>query len=787
MKRVVGHSFGRRLLLVILSALIFTPQFIQFALAQSKMDSGFHYPTDSVLIDKGNWLATACDGYTKGKYHIGQDIGGRIGDPVYAVADGFVEETKNGNDVVNSKWIWIKHCLSDGTYFYALYAHVNRSNSRSWNKGDPVRAGEPIATIADYPDNLSSDHLHFGIRPEGILTSGWGHRQLPQKWDCRNQDKSKLDPRGFVAPYDFLSSHSPCGSGNQCRGRIHIAASNYANPTVEIRKLDGTVVLGWRGFSSPFDHEVDCGEYDVEYGFNPNSDGKQYNRPLLKRVRVGNGETAGASINYNDYRKPPPPPPPPPPRRRPDLVAIAKSGTGSRRTEVHVLSGNSDFQRFIVQTATALGEAGDNWDFKMADWDRDGQPDLFGVLKSNTGSRKTEVHVLSAASNFQQFIAQNATALGEAGSNWEFEVADWDRDGRPDLVGILKSNTGSRKTELHVLSAASNFQQFIAQNATGLGESGSNWDFEIADWDQDGRPDLVGILKYNTGSRRTEIHVLSAASNFQQFIAQNATGLGESGDNWDFEMADWDRDGRPDLVGILKYNTGSGKTEVHILSAASNFQQFIVQTATGLHQTGNNFAFAMTTQVAGRRQPIIPNDLQPKVKLNLSRAQTGDPTHDKARARSKRGSGSSQLKTTASNRNLPLTQRKGAVATAARQSISSQSQSRQSHLTTIQSMVSLSTFVLPHYSAELDFDQDGLTDEEELEMLSNPAEADTDGDGLTDGEEFYLSLTDLLSADTDGDGWEDGEEIFLTETNPSIKDDSLATHPKQSSGKRSSH
>ena len=114
------------------------------------------------------------------------------------------------------------------------------------------------------------------------------------------------------------------------------------------------------------------------------------------------------------------------------------------------------------------------------------------------------------------------------------------------------------------------------------------WNFPIADWDGDAVPDLVGIFKDQTGSGLTEVHVLSGASRLQEFIDHVATALPQTPENWEFTVADWDGDTVPDLVGIFKSQTGSGLTEVHVLSGASRLQSFIDQVATPLPQTASN-------------------------------------------------------------------------------------------------------------------------------------------------------------------------------------------------------
>lgn len=58
-----------------------------------------------------------------------------------------------------------------------------------------------------------------------------------------------------------------------------------------------------------------------------------------------------------------------------------------------------------------------------------------------------------------------------------------------------------------------------------------------------------------------------------------------------------------------------------------------------------------------------------------------------------------------------------------------------------------------------DSDQDGLSDQEEKELGTNPNSVDSDDDGLFDREEVKVYKTDPMDADTDGDGYLDGDEV----------------------------
>ncbi|PJC40317.1 MAG: hypothetical protein CO042_04430, partial [Parcubacteria group bacterium CG_4_9_14_0_2_um_filter_41_8] len=62
-------------------------------------------------------------------------------------------------------------------------------------------------------------------------------------------------------------------------------------------------------------------------------------------------------------------------------------------------------------------------------------------------------------------------------------------------------------------------------------------------------------------------------------------------------------------------------------------------------------------------------------------------------------------------------------------------------------------------SAFLDSDADGLSDEEEKNLGTNPNSADTDNDQLGDFQEVYIYGTNPNDPDTDKDGIPDGEEV----------------------------
>ncbi len=70
----------------------------------------------------------------------------------------------------------------------------------------------------------------------------------------------------------------------------------------------------------------------------------------------------------------------------------------------------------------------------------------------------------------------------------------------------------------------------------------------------------------------------------------------------------------------------------------------------------------------------------------------------------------------------------------------------------------------------IDSDGDGLSDEHERRIGTDPYDPDTDKDGLTDGQEVLIYKTDPLNPDTDFDLLTDGEEVLKYKTDPLNRD-----------------
>ena len=179
---------------------------------------------------------------------------------------------------------------------------------------------------------------------------------------------------------------------------------------------------------------------------------------------------------------------------------------------------------------------------------------------------------------YGNFVQQTGTALAPTDANYRFLVAR-----NRDLFVIKTGKTDSGKTELHILTAASGYKTFALQTGTALHETDQNWDFAIAP-----NRDVFAIAKGKTGSGTTEIHTLAADSKYQKFVTQTKTALPPSDGTWTFAVAD-----NRDVFAIKKSATQSNTTELHVLAASKNYQAFVVQTKTALHETDDKWEFGV--------------------------------------------------------------------------------------------------------------------------------------------------------------------------------------------------
>ena len=178
--------------------------------------------------------------------------------------------------------------------------------------------------------------------------------------------------------------------------------------------------------------------------------------------------------------------------------------------------------QLILQTRTPLKYNNKNCRFLLCDYNGNGLMDLFCV---KNGDKKTEVHILNGEDNYESFLLKSETALHNYDESWEFKIGKSEK-GKPNIYCILKYKSHSNTTEIHILNGNNNFQSFLFQSRTVLHETNNNWNFKIGYYNRNRRPNIYCIYKKNTYSKYTEIYILNG-DNYQSFSSNIITSLHE--------------------------------------------------------------------------------------------------------------------------------------------------------------------------------------------------------------------------------------------------------------------
>jgi len=239
------------------------------------------------------------------------------------------------------------------------------------------------------------------------------------------------------------------------------------------------------------------------------------------------------------------------------------------------------YETRILETGTTF-QPEDNGVWTMADFNNDGKLDLIYIKTRNTPNGHVEVHVASQASNYQTRIFEEATVFAsEDDGTWM--VGDFTGTGRPDLIFIKTSNT--KTVEVHVASASSNYQSIVySHGSTFLPENNGVW--TMADTTGNNKLDLVYIKTGSTGTGTIEVHIASATSNYLTRIVETGTVFGESlAPYCTWLIHQFTTPINRDLGCIQIANTPQNSVQVRI--AAPNYQRFSFQSPTTFSDEDN--------------------------------------------------------------------------------------------------------------------------------------------------------------------------------------------------------
>lgn len=267
-----------------------------------------------------------------------------------------------------------------------------------------------------------------------------------------------------------------------------------------------------------------------------------------------------------------------------NTVIIYDASPSNSHIEAHEWNGTRS-QGARQKKTTAFSNGGPIT-FDAVDWNGDGTLDRVGFRKrgnNGQGVLSTEVHVQDGRSS--SFLLHSTTSLHQTDENFSLHMGDWNNNGSPDMIAIKRN--GASSTEIHVIDS-NDMNAFVLQTGTILGRTTNDWDFDIADWNGDGQLDVVGIRRL--GEQSTEIHVIDGADP-SRFLTQQPTVLHRtSADKWDFEVADWNGDGHPDLIGFKR--SGQVSAEIHVVDGLDP-TRFLLQTRTSLPVVDKNWSLVV--------------------------------------------------------------------------------------------------------------------------------------------------------------------------------------------------
>jgi hypothetical protein len=250
-----------------------------------------------------------------------------------------------------------------------------------------------------------------------------------------------------------------------------------------------------------------------------------------------------------------------------------------------------------------------------------------GCIKvKNAASRKVEVHELSRADGYSAFHLHAASAIDLAqagdfmyGFTYGFSPLD-------TLFGAIKTrDTGTRTVEVHLMSRSSGYSEFVHQSGTAIPLSQAD-DFSFS-FSTVTPGDLYCVKRRNTKDQKVEVHVLSRASNYREFVLQQPTVFNEAdAPNFDFQPR-WSGLGIEGLLGIK--HTATANSTVELQATGRTYDSYVLQTRTLIPLTDpSQFAYLFYPQ---NQQALVAMPTRPMANglaqaLQISSPFTGAAT-----------------------------------------------------------------------------------------------------------------------------------------------------------------
>jgi murein DD-endopeptidase MepM/ murein hydrolase activator NlpD len=240
----------------------------------------------------------------------------------------------------------------------------------------------------------------------------------------------------------------------------------------------------------------------------------------------------------------------------PDVWAVNMRDAATNSTSVRVASG-TNLQSLLLDAATGMPQqpAYLNTAFAAADYDGDDVPDLW-VIHRLDGAGQTALRIMRG-DNLRFLLLDAITALPPYDDSVAFAVADYNRDGTPDLWAIIPREPGKSGVGVRVVSGK-NLSSTLLNKTTSLAQPSAYADvsFALADYDADGFSDLWAITPRDTARESVSVQIISGADwqtvlvDAPVALPMQSTDIGVYG----FSVGDYNADFTPDLAWVNRNN-----------------------------------------------------------------------------------------------------------------------------------------------------------------------------------------------------------------------------------------
>lgn len=148
---------------------------IQRILETGEANCGYGgYLETRIMYSSPDFTVTTNEGLAWRTVHLGLDLWGKAGTPVYAPWPGVVYQVKNNTGERNyGSTVILEHKVNDQLTFYTLYGHLAKPVLENLLIGQSITAGEQLATFGTPSENGGwPPHLHFQILLHPLGSSG---------------------------------------------------------------------------------------------------------------------------------------------------------------------------------------------------------------------------------------------------------------------------------------------------------------------------------------------------------------------------------------------------------------------------------------------------------------------------------------------------------------------------------------------------------------------------------------------------------------------------------------